>query len=33
MGTMIQTYKLKEEDFRKGHFEDHAEGDLETTIF
>lgn len=27
MGTMIQTYKLKEEDFRKGHFEDHA-GDL-----
>lgn len=23
MGTMIQTYKLKEEDFRHGHFEDH----------
>ncbi len=23
MGTMIQTYKLKEEDFRTGHFEDH----------
>lgn len=23
MGTMIQTYKLKEEDFRKGHFESH----------
>lgn len=23
MGTMIQTYKLKEEDFRKGHFETH----------
>jgi 5-methyltetrahydrofolate--homocysteine methyltransferase len=23
MGTMIQTYKLKEEDFRKGHFENH----------
>lgn len=23
MGTMIQTYKLKEEDFRRGHFEDH----------
>lgn len=23
MGTMIQTYKLEEEDFRKGHFEDH----------
>lgn len=27
MGTMIQTYKLKEEDFRIGHFEDHK-GDL-----
>lgn len=23
MGTMIQTYKLSEEDFRKGHFENH----------
>lgn len=23
MGTMIQTYKLQEEDFRKGHFENH----------
>jgi 5-methyltetrahydrofolate--homocysteine methyltransferase len=23
MGTSIQTYKLEEEDFRKGHFEDH----------
>ncbi|MDQ8201593.1 methionine synthase [Pelagicoccus sp. SDUM812003] len=23
MGTMIQRYKLQEEDFRKGHFEDH----------
>ncbi len=23
MGTMIQRYKLEEEDFRKGHFEDH----------
>jgi 5-methyltetrahydrofolate--homocysteine methyltransferase len=23
MGTMVQTYKLKEEDFRKGHFESH----------
>ncbi len=23
MGTMIQTYKLQEEDFRKGHFESH----------
>jgi 5-methyltetrahydrofolate--homocysteine methyltransferase len=23
MGTMIQRYKLEEEDFRKGWFEDH----------
>ena len=23
MGTMIQTYKLEEADFRKGHFENH----------
>jgi 5-methyltetrahydrofolate--homocysteine methyltransferase len=23
MGTMIQTYKLQEEDFRRGHFDDH----------
>src|SRR5690606_23812529 len=23
MGTVIQTYKLQEEDFRKGHFENH----------
>ena len=24
MGTMVQTYKLKEDDFRKGHFENHS---------
>jgi 5-methyltetrahydrofolate--homocysteine methyltransferase len=24
MGTSIQTYKLEEDDFRKGHFEDHS---------
>lgn len=26
MGTVIQTYHLNEEDFRKGHFEDHHKG-------